>query len=118
MIAVRDIRKSAAWYCKLLGATNDHARDDFDRIVDGDRVLLMLHHWGGGEHGAMRSPEDGTIGNGFLLWIYVSDLDAIYARAKKLKATVVTKPHDNPQAGWREFTVRDLDGYAVALAEA
>jgi catechol 2,3-dioxygenase-like lactoylglutathione lyase family enzyme len=45
MIAVRDVRASAAWYKKVLGCESDHGRRDFDRLVDGERVLLMLHQF-------------------------------------------------------------------------
>ena len=59
----------------------------------------------------------GATGSGFLLWIYVNDLDQVFQRAKELKAPIVVKPHANPQAGWRELTMRDPDGYHVAIAE-
>ena len=116
MIAVRDVPASAAWYRKLLDCTNDHGRPDFDRVIKDDRVLLMLHQTQAAEHG-LTKPVPGATGSGFLLWIYVDDLDEVYERAKKLKAPIVVEPHTNPQAGWREFTVRDPDGYHLAFAE-
>jgi catechol 2,3-dioxygenase-like lactoylglutathione lyase family enzyme len=116
MIAVSDVPASVAWYRSLLGCANDHARADFDRLVHDDRVLLMLHRRQAAEHG-LPEPAPGAEGSGFLLWIYVSDLDGVYERARRLKARVVKRPHLNAQAGWREFTVRDPDGYHVAIAE-
>jgi catechol 2,3-dioxygenase-like lactoylglutathione lyase family enzyme len=115
MIAVRDVRASADWYRRLLGCKSDHGRTDFDRLVDGDRVLLMLHQTRAEEHG-LQAPVPGAVGSGFLLWIYVDDLDAVLRRARKLEAPIVVAPHDNPVAGWREFTLRDPDGYHVAIA--
>ena len=117
MIAVQNVRKSAAWYCRLLDAENDHKLEEFDRIVIDNRVLLMLHRWGAEEHGAMLAPEDGVAGNGFLLWILVKDLNAIYNRAIKMNAEIVSEPKSNSVAGWREFTLRDLDGYHIAIAQ-
>jgi predicted enzyme related to lactoylglutathione lyase len=117
MIAVHDVPASAAWYRELLGCTSDHGRPDFDRLMDEGRVLLMLHKTQAEEHG-LTNPVPGAIGSGVLLWIYVEDLDAIFRRAKRLKAAIIVEPHANPQAGWREFTVRDPDGYHVAIAEA
>lgn len=117
MIAVRDVPASAEWYRSLLGCASDHGRRDFDRLVDDGRVLLMLHQLQAEEHG-LTEPVVGAVGSGFLLWIYVSDLDAVYLRAKRLKAPIVVEPHDNPQTGWREFTLRDPDGYSVAIAQA
>ena len=116
MIAVRDVPASAAWYRKLFGCTSDHGRPDFDRLVSEGRVLLMLHQTQAEEHGLTR-PVPGSVGSGFLLWVYVDDLDAVFLRAKALRAPIVSEPHANPQAGWREFTVCDPDGYHVAIAE-
>ena len=116
MIAVHDVRASAAWYQELLGCTNDHGRPDFDRLVADGRVLLMLHQTQAAEHG-LTKPVPGATGSGFLLWIYVDDLDRVFQRARKLKAPIVVEPHANPQAGWREFTVCDPDGYHVAIVE-
>jgi catechol 2,3-dioxygenase-like lactoylglutathione lyase family enzyme len=116
MIAVRDVKASAAWYRKLLGCTSDHGRPDFDRLVAADgNVLLMLHQLEGPEHGLPR-PVRGAVGSGVLLWFHVDDLDAVLQRARRLKAPVVVEPHDNPQAGWRELTIRDPDGYHLAIA--
>lgn len=117
MIAVRDVRASAAWYNQLLGCSSDHGRPDFDRLVHGDRVLLMLHQTQAEEHG-LTKPVPGAVGSGVLLWFYVDDLEAVYRRAKKLKAPIVVEPHENPQAGWREFTLSDPDGYRVAIVES
>lgn len=33
MIAVRDVQKSAEWYCRLLDGESDHGLEEFDRIV-------------------------------------------------------------------------------------
>jgi predicted enzyme related to lactoylglutathione lyase len=117
MLMVRDVRKSTAWYKKLLEAENDHDLDEFDRILSGERVLLLLHHWGGDEHGALGAPGDAPVGNGCLLWIHVDDLDAVYERARRLEATIIAEPHENPQTRWREFTLRDPDGYAIGIIE-
>lgn len=114
MIAVSDVAASAAWYRELLGCTNDHGGAEFDRLVDGDRVLLMLHRTHAEEHG-LTNPVPGAVGSGVLLWIYVEDLDAVFRRARALKAPVIVEPHANPRTGWREFTVADPDGYHVAL---
>jgi catechol 2,3-dioxygenase-like lactoylglutathione lyase family enzyme len=116
MIAVRDVPASSAWYRRLLGCRSDHGRPDFDRLVDGDRVILMLHQRAGEEHG-LTAPVPGAVGSGVLVWIYVDDLDAAHKRARGLKASIVVEPHANPQAGWREMTIRDPDGYHVALVE-
>ncbi len=47
IIAVKDVAKSAAWYTRLLSASNNHPGATlFDQILDTDgAVLLCLHHW-------------------------------------------------------------------------
>jgi len=118
MIACRDVRASAAWYCKLFDATHDHDSDEFDRILRSGRLLLMLHHWGSDEHGATLFDADAApVGHGVVLWFLVEDLDDIYERARDMGCTIVEKPHENPLAHWQEFTLRDPDGYTIAVAE-
>ena len=116
MIAVKDVRASTKWYRELLECDNDHDGVEFDRLLDDGRVLLMLHRTEAAEHGLAR-PVPGATGSGVLLWFYVDDLDEVVRRAKKLKAPIIVEPHTNPQAGWREFTVRDPDGYHLAFAQ-
>ena len=115
MIMVRSVSESAQWYRTLLAADNDHGGDEFDRIVSNGEPLLMLHHWTPGEHGLRPPAPGGRLGDGVVLWFSIDDLGAAFDRARALGAEIVAEPWDNPRAGWREFTVRDPDGYAVAL---
>jgi predicted enzyme related to lactoylglutathione lyase len=117
MLAVRNVKASVVFYKSLLGCRNDHDIDEYDRLLDGENVILTLHAGSADEHG-MRAPAEGTAGAGVLIWIYVSDLDAVHARAKSLKATIAVAPHVNPRAGWRELTLEDPDGYRIGLIEA
>ncbi len=41
----------------------------------------------------------------------------VYSRAKASNAEIIVEPHVNQQAQWREFTLRDPDGYSVAIVE-
>jgi len=45
------------------------------------------------------------------------DLAAVHRRARRQGAVVVVAPHENDQAGWTEFTLRDPDGYRVVIVE-
>jgi uncharacterized glyoxalase superfamily protein PhnB len=114
MIAVADVRPASAWYQRLLGCRSDHGGGDFDRLVADGRALLMLHTWETDEHPTLQRPA-GRPAAGVLLYATVDDLDAAWERARQLGAEVVAPPHDVPQAHHREFSVRDLDGYVVAV---
>lgn len=115
MIAVRDVERSAAWYQSLIGCTSDNGGAEFARLVMGGRTLLLLHKWGAPEHASLRDAESGPAGNGLILWVQVDDLDAVWARAQALEARVVDPPQHNPEAGHREFSIADPDGYVVAV---
>ena len=115
MIAVGDVEAASAWYQKLLGCVSDHGGSEFDRLVDGDKVVLLLHHWGAPEHASMHSPADGLVGNGLVLYFRVDDLDAAYARAMQLNATIVQEPHFNDLAHQHEFELKDPDGYHITI---
>lgn len=115
MLMVKDVLASVRWYCELLEARNDHGRDDFDQIVSGADVLIMLHCIAEGEHG-LTVPRDGErLGVGCAIWFSADDVAGAYARATDLGAEILVEPWDNPRAGWREFSVRDPDGYTVNL---
>jgi predicted enzyme related to lactoylglutathione lyase len=115
MIAVRDVEASSAWYQQLLGVQSDHGGTEFDRLVDGPEVVLLLHHWGAPEHPSMLSASDGPIGQGLVLYFRASDLDAVHRRAKDLQAQIMSAPAFNPQSRQREFTLRDPDGYVLTI---
>ena len=125
IIAVADMAASAAWYTRLLGATNNHpGATVFDQIIDTDgTVLLCLHHWGpsglqGSHHYASLSqPVKGRDGNGLLLWFVVDDFDAAWERAQASGASIEEQPNSDNGTFMRAFVVRDPDGYYVAVNE-
>jgi predicted enzyme related to lactoylglutathione lyase len=117
MIAVRNVRASEQWYGELLSCGIDHVAEDFSRLRSNGGILLLLHAWDAEEHGAWEGASGRRVGNGFVLWLVVEDLDGVYGRAVGLGAEILVEPHENPEDGVREFTLRDPDGYAVAVIE-
>jgi predicted enzyme related to lactoylglutathione lyase len=77
--------------------------------------VLLLHRWGAPEHASLRDPDLAPAGHGVVLWIQVDDLDAAWMRAERLGARIIDRPRANVDAGHREFTVADPDGYVVAV---
>lgn len=114
---------SSRWYQQLLGLRSDHGGPNYERLVDGDQLVMQLHSFEvEHEHGRIGEPDVRPYGNGVLLWFQVDDFDAAVARGTGMGVDVVLPPHRNPPEGepggpaHREFWVRDPDGYTVVLA--
>jgi catechol 2,3-dioxygenase-like lactoylglutathione lyase family enzyme len=118
IIGVRDVARSFAWYQSLFGqpATRP-AHDYWGQLLDSDgTVLLCLHEWGEHEHPSLSSPENGTPGNGLLLFFRIDDFDAALKRAHALVERLDEEPSLNPNTGTEEFSLRDPDGYYVTMS--
>lgn len=117
IIGVSDVACSFEWYQRLFGqSVTAPAHDDFGQILDTDgTVLLCLHEWGAHEHPSLMSPDHATPGNGLLLFFRVDDFDMALRRARTLVTRLEEKPHENPNTGTLEFSIRDPDGYYVTI---
>jgi hypothetical protein len=120
IIGVRDVAASFSWYLSLFGQPDAApAHDDFGQVLDADEtVLLCLHQWGAHGHPSLTSPEEGTPGNGLLLFFRVDDFEMALTRAQRLADRLEEQPHVNPATRTREFSLRDPDGYYVTISEA
>jgi len=118
IIGVRDVPRSFEWYQSLFGqAATDPGHSDFGQLLDSDgTVLLCLHQWGVEDHPSLMSPDDGTPGNGLLLFFRVDDFDRALKRARVLFTRLEEEPHVNPNTRTREFSLRDPDGYYVTIS--
>ena len=86
IIGVDNVQRSFEWYQALFGySATLPAHDYFGQILDSDgTVLLCLHKWGAHEHPSLMSPDNGTPGNGLLLFFRVDDFDVALQRARSL----------------------------------
>ena len=119
LIAVRDVRASSRWYCKLLGADPqpEHShRDFYDRISRSGHLLLQLHAWDEEDHPNLVNPMAAPVGHGVVLWFQVEDFDSTVKRAGDLDAEVIEGPYVNPAPQHREIWLRDPDGFVVVIA--
>ena len=118
IIGVRDVARSFNWYQSLFGQPETRpAHSYFGQILDSDgTVLLCLHEWGAHDHPSLTSPDNGTPGNGLLLFFRVDDLDSALKRARALVQQLEEEPHVNTSTGTKEFSLRDPDGYYVTLS--
>jgi len=118
IIGVRDVPRSFKWYQSLFGQrSTSPGHPDFGQLVDSDgTVLLCLHEWGVEDHPSLMSPEDGTPGNGLLLFFRVDNFDTALQRARTLASRLEEEPHVNASTGTAEFSLRDPDGYYVTIS--
>jgi catechol 2,3-dioxygenase-like lactoylglutathione lyase family enzyme len=118
IIGVSDVVSSFKWYQSLFGLPETlPGHDHFGQIVDTDgTVLLCLHQWGAHDHPSLMSPDDGTPGNGLLVFFRVDDYEMALKRARALVARFEEEPHVNPNTQTMEFSLRDPDGYYVTIS--
>jgi catechol 2,3-dioxygenase-like lactoylglutathione lyase family enzyme len=118
IIGVSDVPSSFKWYQSLFGQLETApGHDYFGRILDTDgTVLLCLHQWGVHDHPSLMSSDDGTPGNGLLLFFRVDDYEMALKRARALVDRFEEEPHVNPNTQTREFSLRDPDGYYVTIS--
>ncbi|HEY2388803.1 MAG TPA: VOC family protein [Candidatus Binatia bacterium] len=120
IIGVRSVAASFRWYQALFGQRATRPQHhEFGSILDSDgTVLLCLHAWGVEDRGhpSLSSPDDGTPGNGLLLFFRVDDFDETLKRARALVPRLEEAPHRNPNTRTQEFSVRDPDGYYVTVS--
>ena len=118
IIGVADVPASVTWYQTLFGQPlSPPAHDYFGQIVDTDgTVLHCLHGWGVEDHPPLMSPDNGTPGNGLLLFFLVDDFDLALQRARTLVPKLAEEPTLNPNTQALEFSLRDLDGYYVTIS--
>ena len=118
IIGVGDVPGSLKWYQALFGQpATPAAHDDFGQILDSDgTVLLCFHEWGAHEHPSLTTPDNGTPGNGLLLFFRVDDFHLVLQRARLFVSRLEEEPRLNPNTRTNEFSLRDPDGYYVTIS--
>lgn len=118
LIAVSDVDASRRWYAALLGVESGHGGDEYEQLLADGEPVLQLHRRDVAHHHGELAADGVPLGNGVAVWFAVSDLDGAVARGREHGVAVVTDVHVNPNAGQREWWLRDPDGYLVVVAEA
>ena len=118
MLAVKDVAASSEWYRRLLEFEGAHGGDEFEMLMSGKgELLLMLHHTELAEHPGLETPGHARLGSGVLLYVSVSSLNDVFARAQDMGVEVLAEPEYNPKSHAVEFTVKDPDGYLLSVSE-
>lgn len=117
LIVVHDVEASSTWYQQLFGLTSGHGGSEFEMLMAGSELALMLHGQDIDEHEVIADPREGTVGRGVLLYFSVESVADCFARAREMGADLVDEPHENPKAHAIEFSLRDPDGYAITVSQ-
>ena len=101
VFVVKDVAKSVEHYRDALGFRTEFAYGEptFYAGVERDNVLIHLQS---------ASETKRQAGHG-ALYVFVSDVDALYDELKSRGARTINAPKDYPY-GMRDFDVHDLDG--------
>jgi predicted enzyme related to lactoylglutathione lyase len=116
MICVQDVVATSRWYQAVLGLTSGHGGDEYEMLMDGDRLVMQLHRWAAHEHRWLGDPAVKPYGNGVALWFQTDEIDAAFSRAVAAGARIVEPLAVNPLAHHREFWMVDPAGYVVVVA--
>ncbi|HLJ57027.1 MAG TPA: VOC family protein [Chthonomonadaceae bacterium] len=117
LVCVTDVEASSRWYQRLLGVTSGHGGAEYERLNDGETLVMQLHRFDvEHDHGPIGDPADRPYGNGVLLWFEVEDFDAAVARSEELGAEIVLPRRHHVGASQWEIWLRDPDGYTVVLS--
>ena len=115
LICVHDVPAASRWYQQLLGCTSGHGGDHYERLNDGDRLVLQLHRWDvEHDHGPLGDPALRPYGNGVILWFELDDFDDAVTRANSMNVEVLKERRRSENGNW-EFWLRDPEGYVVVL---
>lgn len=115
LICVLDVPAISAWYQELLGCTSGHGGDEYERLMDGDRLVLQLHRWDAEhDHGPLGDAAFRPYGNGVVLWFELDDFDRAVRRAQKMNVETLKEARLSENGNW-EFWLRDPGGYTVVL---
>lgn len=118
-MVVNDAAASVRFYQSAFGFSNEHEpmKDGSGAVVHagmrlGDAAIMFGPQ---GMSPGMRPPADTNAVDALSLYVYVPDVDALAARAKRAGASMLQAPADQPW-GDRVATFKDQDGYHWTFA--
>jgi catechol 2,3-dioxygenase-like lactoylglutathione lyase family enzyme len=117
IIAVKDVEKSSQWYQAVFGFKSMHGGNEFDVLNDeNDKVVICLHRWGEHDHPTMKDATNQP-GNGLILYFRTDKMEKIHQNAERIGHPIASEIQLNPNSNYKEFSVRDLDGYYLTISE-
>lgn len=120
ILGVRHVRQAAEYYRDVLGFTLDPVEGVFQPSADEPGgVYAIVERWGVLIHFQIRRgdiPTRTRQGHERDVYLYVKDLDSLYAELQTRGATILQPPTMAPY-GIRELVVEDLNGFRLAFGE-
>jgi uncharacterized glyoxalase superfamily protein PhnB len=115
VVPYADIRAGHDFLVEVLGFTSAGVIEDGNGVVIHAEVCandrrLWLHAVAGG----LTTPAGSGVATGGIV-VFVPDVDAHFARAKEMGATIVREPEDE-EYGQREYGLRDSEGHDWYIA--
>lgn len=115
VLLVSDLEKSRKFYCDVLGCEVT----DWWAIRDGFSGLAIKLLQASNLEDVRPNPPAAGEKQGFDLYCYIEDwksLDELYHEFKEKGALIAIQPWvDENNGPWKEFAVKDLDGYCIAF---
>jgi len=115
---VDNVFESAEYYRDVLGFHFHQFWGDPPRFVmvirDGVQIMLGQPETDGNQ--SITRPNRSVDPDSFDAYMYVKDVDALYAELESRRANVLGEPEDLPH-DCREFEVEDLNGYVLRFGQ-
>jgi hypothetical protein len=118
ILCVRSVSGTSKLLADVFGWRPAHEGEEFGELYDErNERTLWLHAIDAHEHARFQDNHLGGFGRGFALYVFVTDIDAVYARVKERSLPLLEDIAVNPNAGFREFTFVEENGYKFSVAE-
>ena len=118
MICVESVSTTSKLLCSLFDWTKTRGDDGFAELVDRDaKRVLWLHALHAPEHAKFAANQLGSLGHGLTIYVFVSDIEAIYRKARDMQLQIVEELAVNEGAGFSEFTIAEPSGYHFSVAD-
>lgn len=115
MLVVADVEAASRWFQEVLGLASAHGGPEYEMLMDGDDLVVQLHHWEADEHPHLGDPADPSRGNGVVMWFSTDDFAAQLARVEASGAEILDGPLFNENAQHDEVWLRSTDGFVVVV---
>jgi hypothetical protein len=118
ILCVRSVSETSNLLAAVFDWRQAHGGEEFGELYDqSNERALWLHALDAHEHARFQDNHLGGFGRGFAIYVFVDDIDAVYARMKEHGLQLVEDLAVNPNAGFREFTFIEENGYKFSVAE-